>query len=823
MQAFLLNFKIIIIRKFIIFSIPFIVSYFVPCFAQDTTGQLQSVALTDIAKRSEETLNLIFQMKKSLEDNTEIMQINEKYDDFLKNLKQSEKDFQTEKKDKSSLTHIAEQERIWFTFKAIISDWLPVVRQRSKTLDDNIKILQNDEKLWNLTKKQARKKNAPAAITERIRSVLKSIKETKAALRSSLNESLTLQSKLTEADIKISEVLSHINRQKEKAGATLLTLDKPVIWKAFKKQEVSSLFIETIKEGMRNRFVVVHHYVENFYQRFVAQFVFFIVLSLIFLTLKRWHLTQIEEDETHPVYKVLDWPVAASFLFSLWLTPSFHPGAPFFINEISNFLMLFPLLHIIPRLLSGFYRNILYFFIFSSFLDQFGALTISGSLLQRLLSLALAVVAILLLASLMRYRKISGQVSDKFLSFLLRWASRLGFLLLGLSIVANIIGAFSLAQFLVQGVLYSGFIATVLLVGVFAINQLWDIILRLEIIQSYRSFTLNKELIHSRFEKIVYWITLYWWIVQTLDVFNLYKSVKSFVSAVIGFQLEVGSLSVSLGDVLIFLITIYISVILSRFIRFILEEDVLRKVKLPRGVAGSISMLTHYVILAIGFTVAMSAAGIEWSRFAILAGALGVGIGFGLQDVVNNFVSGLILIFERPIKLGDVIELENLRGNVKRIGIRSSTIRTFEGAEVIVPNSFLISNKVVNWTLSDRMRRVSVPVGVAYGTDPKTVIKLLENIAKKHQEVREKPEPVALFLGFGESSLDFELRFWTNNFDTWLELQTDISVHINEELAKAGIEIPFPQRDIHIIAPPEGDKSAATAQKKKTAKAKQKK
>jgi small-conductance mechanosensitive channel len=243
---------------------------------------------------------------------------------------------------------------------------------------------------------------------------------------------------------------------------------------------------------------------------------------------------------------------------------------------------------------------------------------------------------------------------------------------------------------------------------------------------------------------------------------------------------------------------LWISILLARFIRFMLGEEVLPRMTLPRGVPAAISFTSYYLILVFGFLLALSAAGIEWSRFAILAGALGIGIGFGLQNLVNNFVSGLILIFERPIKVGDTIEFSNLRGQVLRIGIRSSTIRTWEGAEVIVPNGNLISNEVINWTLSDRKRRLKVSVGVAYGTDPNLVLGILTSVAKDHKDVLDDPEPKATFEGFGESSLDFELRFSIRDFDEWIWIKSDITLGILDALKMAEIEIPFPQRDLHV-------------------------
>jgi small-conductance mechanosensitive channel len=188
----------------------------------------------------------------------------------------------------------------------------------------------------------------------------------------------------------------------------------------------------------------------------------------------------------------------------------------------------------------------------------------------------------------------------------------------------------------------------------------------------------------------------------------------------------------------------------------------------------------------------------DFTRVALFAGAFSVGIGFGLQTVVNNFVSGLVLLFERPIQIGDMVEVGTLRGEVRRIGARSSTVRTFDGAEVIVPNANLISEPVVNWTLSDRRRRLDLEVGVAYGTDPEAVLELLQGVGEAHSAVLETPKAEALFLEFGDSSLNFRLRVWIPRFEEGFTIRSQLSVAINAALRDAGIQIPFPQRDLHV-------------------------
>jgi small-conductance mechanosensitive channel len=183
---------------------------------------------------------------------------------------------------------------------------------------------------------------------------------------------------------------------------------------------------------------------------------------------------------------------------------------------------------------------------------------------------------------------------------------------------------------------------------------------------------------------------------------------------------------------------------------------------------------------------------------------MSVGIGFGLQNIFNNLVSGLILLFERPIQLGDTVQVGLLTGNVKSIGLRSSNVTTFEGAEVIVPNGLLVSNEVINWTLSDQKRRLEISVGVAYGSDPEKVHNLLNGIINNHPDLLQDPEPLVVFSDLGESALKFTLYFWIADYNMGRQIKSDILFSIFRVLKENNIEIPFPQRDLHLRSVDQG-------------------
>ncbi|NND64404.1 MAG: mechanosensitive ion channel family protein, partial [Gammaproteobacteria bacterium] len=232
-----------------------------------------------------------------------------------------------------------------------------------------------------------------------------------------------------------------------------------------------------------------------------------------------------------------------------------------------------------------------------------------------------------------------------------------------------------------------------------------------------------------------------------------------------------------------------------------LSKHWLREVGLDRGARDAVTTLVGYAGVIIAAIIGMVVAGVNFKGLAIVAGALSVGIGFGLQNVVNNFVSGLILLFERPIKAGDFVSVGLIEGKVRRIRIRSTEIETLDRQNVIVPNSELVSTQVTNWVLHDNIGRLRVLFGVAYGSDTQKVKEIVEQVAREHPEVMTQgraPEPLCLFMAFGESSLDFELRVWIRHIENRFEVTSDLNFAIDQAFRDNGIEIPFPQRDLHI-------------------------
>jgi potassium efflux system protein len=230
----------------------------------------------------------------------------------------------------------------------------------------------------------------------------------------------------------------------------------------------------------------------------------------------------------------------------------------------------------------------------------------------------------------------------------------------------------------------------------------------------------------------------------------------------------------------------------------LMEIALFARFNITAGSRYAISKLTQYSIIAIGIVMVFSVLGGRWGEIQWLVAALGVGIGFGLQEIIANFISGLILLFERPVRIGDIVTVGETSGVVTKIRIRSTTIRNWDQQELLVPNKEFITGRLLNWTLSDPVARIVISVGVAYGSDVTRALQILLASAEQHERVIEDPPPLVTFESFGDNALEIKLRCYIGSMDYRLLTMSELNQTINREMEAAGIVIAFPQRDIHL-------------------------
>ena len=286
-----------------------------------------------------------------------------------------------------------------------------------------------------------------------------------------------------------------------------------------------------------------------------------------------------------------------------------------------------------------------------------------------------------------------------------------------------------------------------------------------------------------------------------LMAWGVYNNPLASIEGVLSWGVTIASKKITVGHVLTGAACLYGAFLLSWVLQGLFLQDKTAQEKMGVGGQQSLASLIHYALVFVGFLLAMAVLGIDLTKITIMLGALGVGIGFGLQQIVNNFICGIILLLERPIRVGDYIQLGSGDwAEVKRIGLRATRVLTFDRADVMIPNADLITQQVINWTFSDRFARLKLPVGVAYGSDTAQVLDILMGVANEDKAVVQYPAPNAFFRGFGDSSLNFELRVYLLDLDNYFSVYGRLYQEIERRLREAGITIPFPQRDLHVVS-----------------------
>jgi small-conductance mechanosensitive channel len=277
---------------------------------------------------------------------------------------------------------------------------------------------------------------------------------------------------------------------------------------------------------------------------------------------------------------------------------------------------------------------------------------------------------------------------------------------------------------------------------------------------------------------------------------------ESFFFHVFQYKLfEINRTPVTPSSIIMFVVVVTVFYLFSRLLQKALQTKILTRFRIDKGTQYTLARVSHYVIMIVGGLLAFQFIGIDLSGLAVIVGLLSVGIGFGLQNVTSNFIAGLILLFERPIKVGDRVTVGHTEGDVIAINMRSTTIRSLDNISIIVPNSEFVSSQVINWSHGDPKVRLIVDVGVSYNSNLDDVIRSLREVADDNQNVLKHPEPDVLLASFGDSSWNMKLRVWLKDPQNYYKIHSDINCEIVRKFREKGIEIPFPQRDLHVRSP----------------------
>jgi small-conductance mechanosensitive channel len=613
-----------------------------------------------------------------------------------------------------------------------------------------------------------------------------------------------LQNKMVQvsnSQIFCNRILSELSASSDFTGRQILKMTQPPIWKALRSSKSEKTIISAQRSIVDDLLNEVKEFGSNeSFQIILHIFIFIILLFVINAAFKNLKTTIDNSDslEMITISRIISKPIAAAFMITFLISYILYSTMPSSISFLNLILLFVPVMLILYDIMPVKTRRYIILPSIAVLLAYAHSYSFSDSIFSRLFLIAIDLFSISSVIFAIRKRTFRDNAASPKFGMVLYYLAISGILLMVISLIGAVSGAVRLAEFITYAALKS--VALVFII--FAINKTFNSIIYAvihgRVSQNLKALSIYLNKVYEKlagFVSIISWLV---WAILSLKLFALWERVYGLFSGVLGYGISIGNTTVSLADIVVFIIVIWITIWLSRIIKIVIEGEIAPRVKMKRGVPGATTLLLRIAIITVGFLLAISAAGVEMDKLTILLGALGVGIGFGLQNIFNNLVSGIILAFERPVQEGDIIEVGTLWGTVKDIGIRSSTVFTFDGAEVIVPNGNLISNELINWTLTNQHRRITVTVGVKYGTDPVQVLDILNEVAVNEPMVLKEPAPLALFSGFGDSSLDFKLLFWIEKAELRMHSQSAVNVSINRAIKEAGIEIPFPQVDLHV-------------------------
>lgn len=667
---------------------------------------------------------------------------------------------------------------------------------------DNLKNeLTKEALLWRNTLEKLASDSLTPAIPEKLNETLVFIDSTLLVLANKSNLLLEILDKTIPLGVEIDKETGKNKEMIAQRQATAFERDQPPFFKLNFKVGYGKDISESFAIMKKTEFAELTKYVNERVNAFII--LFLLVAGLVYL-FKRIKKRIILKNRGYGYFykemfsRVLSHPLSAALLLTFFFSVFILHNRPVILRELSFYIIVFPLIHLTREIINKRYHVFLYSFGVVIFLYMILLFLPNESVVYRILLLLISLAEIAFLTLFIVRFDHTHKLKPLHKGALIAFT----FLHLALAVtglISNLTGRIILTEIVLSAVFFNIFHGLALFISTLLLDGL--LVTAFDSVKWQRSnvISLHGEVIKRKLTNILNFLAIFFWIILVLKNFRIVDYIYDQLRLFFTSEIKLGSASFSLDFVLIFFLVIYISILLANLIRVLLEDDILNRFPLSKGLPHSIAMMVKYILITCGFLLAVNAAGISLDKLTIVIGAMSVGIGFGLQNIFNNLVSGFILLFERPIQLGDTVQVGELTGSVKVIGLRSSNIVTFDGASVIVPNGQLISNEVINWTLSDQKRRVELIIGVAYESDTRLVMQLLSEILGKHNGVVQDPIPYVFLSRLGESSIEFTLLFWIGDYIQDKMIKSGVLLSILEEFGNHGIKIPYPQHDLHLV------------------------
>lgn len=611
--------------------------------------------------------------------------------------------------------------------------------------------------------------------------------------------SLQIQKQLNTYNLAISQLTNSIEQaeQYERSMASnTLNRELPYIWQHPKHFRD---FKEIIKFSLEKNLLTLKYYVGNNLSKLVV-ILLLVFCSFLYLSALRNIYTRkglLKDDMDGQL--VIRYPLLSAIVIVLSLFQFILISPPFTLSLIIWVISIISLTVLFKNFITNYWMKVWLFMVLLLLVSSFSNILLQASRDERWLMLGFSVVGACTGIVILMQKRYS-ELKEKWICY----SIYVMVLFEAASALLNIYGRFNLSKTLFLVGFLNVVISILFLWVVRFINEGLLLAFDVYTVQDRKLFYLNFGKVGSKAPAILYFLLVLGWLVIIGHNFPQFDLLSTPFLELLDRERQIGDYSFNINGLLLFFGIMVIAVIASKIVSFFTSDDHLVNSKNEQSAKkglGSWVLLVRLVILCIGLFLALAAAGIPLDKITIVIGALGVGIGFGLQTLVNNLVSGLIIAFEKPVNVGDVVDVDGQGGTMKSIGFRSSVISTFDGGDLVMPNGDLLNSHLMNWTLAGGRRRISIDIGVSYETDLKKCKNLIIGILESEERVLNNPKPVVQFEQFGENSIELKILIWTRNLKENSSTKSDLIITINESFKQNGIKIPFSQQEIYLHSP----------------------
>jgi potassium efflux system protein len=683
-----------------------------------------------------------------------------------------------------SLWELKNESRYWRDYNNELEAFQEKVNKQVDDLTKTLKEIRELNTRWSLTNKMLDTIDISQSIETSVSDYQERTLKAQEGINNYLDDIMHISERLNDELSRVETVITETEKMRGEKAKSIFSQDAKPLFIAFKNTDTG--FMEALQIGLNEGWDELVTYVKDKKNQVIYHLLFIALLMGMFYWLSRkFYQSSIAKDDVYKeISSILNRPLISGLALGIILAGFFYGAPPKVFINVLIIIGIIPIVYLLPRVIQYKLHYFWFFLVTVVFLEKLAGLLTADQAAQRLLLFITGIISIAgftyaLLPRSDFYRAIKAKSKS-----LALFIMRILLLLVVVSVVFNLRGSYQLSVLLMGGVVQTFVVGILVFIAVRITQAALFVLIR-------TGFFGHARILEKYTKEAQWWaftlVSLYGlflWFRSVLSNFALLNPFLDAYEAILDTSWQFGEVTLSVSNMVDFVIIIAIFWLIANVVNLLIKEELLPRFDIRKGLPLAIGVLSRYFILFLGFVLAMAAAGISLSKLNLIIGAVGVGIGFGLQSIVSNLVSGLVIIFERPIHIGDVVTAGQLEGEVTDIGLRSSRIRTWEGAEVIVPNNNLVAKEVTNWTYSDKRRRVERIVLIDSGPNPRDVKRVIDAVVKKQEGLIDDDQAQAYFLGYENNALKFRVLLWMH--DNILRNPSELLLNLHDALTANG-------------------------------------